>query len=119
LRDHLEIFETAEMTVEVRLLGDVPHALTEGHEVIVDGFAIEEDLAGGHFDETGDHLHGGGFAGAVRTEVAGHLPRLSEKADVVDRGNTGVALRDVTEFEQCIPFRSCFMQTRTGRTHPM
>ena len=35
--------------------------------------AREQDLARGHGDEPGDHLHSGGLAGTVRSQIAGHF----------------------------------------------
>ena len=89
LGDHGEVFGAGEMGVEVRLFGDVAHAALVGDEVVLDGLAVEENFAGGHFDEAGDHLHGGGFAGAVGAEVAGDFAGAGGEGHVVDGGNTG------------------------------
>ena len=97
--DHGEVFEAAEVGVEVRLLGHVAHALLVGDEVVLDGLALEEDLAERHFHEAGDHLHGGGFAGAVGAQVAGDLAGAGGEADAVDGGDAGETLGDVAKFE--------------------
>ena len=47
LRDHGEVFDGGEMVVEIGLFGDVAHATLVGDEVVVDGLAVEEDVAGG------------------------------------------------------------------------
>ena len=65
-RDHAEEFEAGEMGIEMRLFGDVAHAAPVSEGVLLNRDGIEEDFAGGGFDESGDHFHGGGFAGAVR-----------------------------------------------------
>jgi hypothetical protein len=40
---------------------------------VLNPFAVEKNLARSHFHQAGDHLHGGGLAGAVGTQVAGDL----------------------------------------------
>ena len=40
-------------------------------------------------DQPGDHLHGGGFAGAVRPQVAGDFAGARGEADVVHGGDAG------------------------------
>ena len=92
LAHHDEVFQAAQMRVEVRLFGHVAHALLVGDQVALDGLAVEEDLAGGHLDQAGDHLHGGGFARAVRAQVAGHLAGARREADVVHGGDAGESL---------------------------
>ena len=62
------------MPVEMRLFRHVAHALLPGDQIALNGNAVEQDFAGGHLHQPGDHLHGGGFAGAVRPQVAGDLP---------------------------------------------
>src|SRR5258706_13078377 len=87
------------MSVEVRLFGDVAHALLVGDRVKLNRAAVEEDLTAGHFDETGDHLHGGGFAGAVGSQISGDCSRMRGVADVVDSSDAGKSFRDAAEFE--------------------
>ena len=41
LRHHDEVFEAAEVRVEIRLLGHVSHALLEGDRVLAGWFAVE------------------------------------------------------------------------------
>ena len=84
-----------EVGIEIRLFGYVADALLVGNEVFVDGLAVEEDLTGSHFDETGDHLHGGGFAGAVGTEITGDFAGVGGEADVIDGGDAGEVFGDV------------------------
>ena len=94
------------MVVEVRLFGNVAHAALVADQVVLDGLAFKEDVAEGHFDQAGDHLHGGGLAGAVGAEVAGDLAGAGSEADVVNRGNAGEVLGDAAQFEhRKAPFR--------------
>ena len=98
LSDHGEVFGPGEMGVEVWLLGDIAHAALVGDQIVLYGLAIEEDFAEGHFDEAGDHLHGGGFAGAVGAEVAGDFAGTGGKSDVVHGSDAGEVLGDTAEF---------------------
>src|SRR4051794_12087425 len=68
--NHGEVFRPGEMVVKIRLFRDVAHAPFVAHEVVGDAFAVEQDLARGHFNQAGNHLHGGGFARAVGAEIA-------------------------------------------------
>ncbi len=86
LAHHDQVFEAAQMRVQMRLFGHVAHALLPGDQVAPDGFAVEQNLAAARLDEAGDHLHGGGFAGAVRPEVAGHLAGQAEKLTLSTAG---------------------------------
>src|ERR1035438_4507034 len=83
LRDHLQVFRAGKMIVEVWLLGNVPHATLIGNQVVLDWFALEEDVPLGDLDEAGDHLHGGGFSRAVWSEVAGDFTGTGREAHVV------------------------------------
>jgi hypothetical protein len=85
--------------IEVWLLGDVAHALAVGHQVVANGLAVEEDLAGARLDETGDDLHRGRLAGAVGTEIASDLTCARNKADVFYDCEAGIAFRDVANLE--------------------
>src|ERR1035441_777333 len=87
------------MGVEMRLFGHVTHAPLVGDEVAADGLAIEEDFARTDPDESGDHLHGGGFAGTVGAQVAGDLSGGGRKADVIDGEYAGETLGDVAQFQ--------------------
>ena len=97
--DHGEIFDTGEVVVEIGLFRDVAHAAFVGDEVVVDGFAIEENPAGGHLDEAGDHFHGRGLAGAIGSEVAGDFSGTCGEGDVIDGGNSGEVFGDALQFE--------------------
>ena len=99
LAHHDQVFEAAEMRVKMRLFGHVAHALLVGDQVALDGFAVEKDLARGRLDQAGDHFHGGGFAGAVRPQVAGDFARAGGEADVVHGGDAGKSLGDVAQFK--------------------
>ena len=99
LGDHAEVFNAAQVGVEMRLFGDVAHALLVGDEVLLDGLAFEEDFSGAWVHESGDHLHGGGFAGAVGAEVAGDFAGPGGEAGAGNGGDSGEAFVDVAEFE--------------------
>jgi hypothetical protein len=100
LGHHGQVFQAAEMGVEMRLLRHVAHAPLVGDEVVANGLAAEKDLARADLDQPGDHLHGGGFAGAVGTEVAGDFARGGGKADVVYGEDAREALGHVAQFER-------------------
>src|SRR5579864_7574117 len=102
----------------MRLLWYVAHALLIGNQVVLNPFPIEEDLARGHLYERGNHFHGGGFAGAVRAQVAGDLAGAGRKADVIDCNDAGESFRNVAKFEHnsslcCfVPYVANYYQSR-------
>ena len=71
--DQLEVLEAGEMGVDVGLFGDVAEGGAVGLEVVADALAVEEHLAVVGLEEAGDDFDGGGFAGAVGSEVADDL----------------------------------------------
>ena len=90
LGDHHQIFEPAEVTIRVRLFRYVAHATLVGDEVVLDALAIEEDLAGGHFHQAGNHFHGGGFTRSVWPQIAGDLAGARDEAHIIDgQGSLG------------------------------
>ena len=114
LAHHDQVFEAAQMRVEMRLFGHVAHALLVGDRVALDGLAVEQDLAGGGLDQAGDHLHGGGFAGAVRSQVAGDLAGARREADVVDGGDAEEAFETLRSSSMaatlCSKLLSCIVK---------
>ena len=87
------------MSVEMRLLGDVAHALFVGDQVVLDPPSVEQNLAGGHFHQAGDHLHGGGFARSVRPKIAGDLAGAGDEAHAVDGERAGESFGDAAKFQ--------------------
>jgi hypothetical protein len=79
----------------MRLLGHITHTLLETKQVAADGPAIEENLAVRGLDQPGNHLHGGGFAGAVRPQVSGDLAGARLKAYVIHGRDATESFGDV------------------------
>ena len=90
LAHHHQIFGAGEMRVEMRFFGDVSEALAVMDAVAGDRFAVEKNLAFAGLDQAGDHLERGGFAGAVRAQIACHFTRARDEADVPYRGDAGI-----------------------------
>src|ERR1700739_1475482 len=112
--NHGEVFDTGEMVVEIRFFGDVAHTPLVSDEIVVDGFAFEEDVARGHLDQAGDHFDGCGFAGAVGSEVAGDFAWAGGEAHVIDGGNSGEVLGNAAQFEHDGP-RGLISTLRSGK----
>jgi len=100
--DHAQIFEAAQVRVEMRLFGHVAEALLVADQVVPDGSALEQDFACRRLDERGDHFHSGRFAGAVGPQVAGDLAGARGEADVVYRDDSAEVLRDVAKLEHTV-----------------
>jgi PadR family transcriptional regulator len=87
------------MTIEVGLFGDIPEASLEGDEIPVNGNAIEQDFARGDFEEAGDHVHGGGFAGAVGAEIAGDLAGAGGERNLIDGNDAAETFGDAAKLK--------------------
>jgi hypothetical protein len=95
----LEVFAAAEVGIEVGLLGDVAQAALKGFEIVPDVLAMEEDASAGGFEEAGEHLDSGAFAGAVGAEVAQDLARVDGEADGIDGRGSDEGLGEIEGFE--------------------
>src|SRR5580700_2297949 len=87
------------MRVEMRLFRHVPHALLVGDRVILDGYAIEQDLARAGLDEAGDYFHRGRFAGAIGSEVARDFTGMRRETDVIDGDRAGETFGNIAKFQ--------------------
>ena len=76
----------------MRLFRHVADALLKGGEIVVDAVAVVKDLPLGGFDQAGEHLHGGAFAGAVGAQVAEDLAWLYREAHLPHGGGVIVVL---------------------------
>ncbi len=101
--DELQVLEAGKMRVDLGLLGDVAEMRAVGGEVVVDVAPGEEDLAVGRLYHADDHFDGGGFPGAVGSQVAEDFAGLEFEADVFDGGDAAVGFGDVHEFEHGHP----------------
>ena len=97
--DELQVFASGEVGIDVGFFGDVAEAAFVGDPVILDVAAVEEDFSGGGFDEAGEHVDCGAFAGAVGSEIAENFAGADGKTDFGDRPDPGVDLGQETGFE--------------------
>ena len=95
----LEVLAAAEVGIEVRFLGDVAEAALEALEVAADVLAVEEDASAGGFEQAGEHLDGGAFAGAVGAEIAQDLAGADGEADAIHGGRSDEGLAEIESFE--------------------
>ena len=56
--------------------------------------------AGAGCDETRQHFHGGGFAGAIGAKEAHHFPAIHRKGHIVNSGEGAKALGQALDFDQ-------------------
>jgi hypothetical protein len=57
LANHGDVLESRQMRVEMRFFRHIAEALLPGDEIPPDGFAIEDDFAGGRLDQARDDLN--------------------------------------------------------------
>ena len=84
--------------VERIVLGQVTHALAHLHGVVHHVETTHLRLARTRRDVTGQHFHGGRFAGAVRTEKTHHFARFNRERYAVHGALLAVQLGDVAKF---------------------
>ena len=58
LPHHHQVFESAQMPVQMRLLRHISHTLLPCDQVALNRNAFEQDLARRYLQQPGDHLHG-------------------------------------------------------------
>ena len=80
----VEVLDAREELVEVRVVGDVGHDLLALKRLLLDGHAVDEDLALGEVEDAAAGLDGRGLAGAIVAEEAIDLARLDVQRQVVD-----------------------------------
>ena len=95
----LEVFEAGEMRVHVGFFGDVAEGGAVGFEVVADVLAVEGDVATGGFQEAGDDLDGGGFAGAVGADVAYDFAGTDLETDLFEGKVAAVVFGDAVNLE--------------------
>ncbi|MNC42983.1 hypothetical protein D3C75_918200 [compost metagenome] len=86
---------------QVQLLVDDADPLILGvaRSLEVDRLTAVADAARIGLIDAGQHLHQGGFAGAIFTEQGHHLARIDSQARFVEGAHTGESLDDPGELE--------------------
>ena len=91
VRRHLAVTRRAFRQIAQHALG--------GDRVVHDIVPAHAGATGCRREEPGDHLHGGGFAGAVRAEEAEHAAWFEFETDAIDGGQLAVALGQLPGFD--------------------
>jgi hypothetical protein len=92
-RGKAQVFGDVQFAVQRRGLRQVADARLGRHRLIEQIDAADADFAGARRQIAGQHLHGRGFAGAVRPEQAQHLAMPYLKVKPADCGMFAVAAR--------------------------
>jgi len=87
------------MGVDVGLFRDVAEGRAVALKIEADTFTLEEDLALIGLEEAGDDFDGGGFAGAVGTDVPDDFAGTNAEADFVDGWEATVAFGERFDLE--------------------
>jgi hypothetical protein len=95
----LEVLAPAEVRIEVGFLGDIAEAALKALQVAADILAVEEHASAGGFQQSGEHLDGGAFAGTVGTEIAQDLTGTDGEADTIHSRGTDEGLGKIEGFE--------------------
>ncbi len=82
-----------EVRVEIRLFRDVADLLLVGERILGQRTAVERDRSRARLEQADDDVDRGALAGAVRAEIADDLAALQLEADLVEREQPAVALR--------------------------
>ena len=80
----LQVLPYAQFAIERESLRHITHSLAGGDIFRVDRLAEQPGLAFAGGQQAGEHLHGGGFAAAVRAEEAKNFATGDTKVNVVD-----------------------------------
>ena len=119
------------MRVEIRLLRDVADLPLVRDRILGQRAAVERDRPGARLEQADDDVDGGALAGAVGAEIADDLAALQLKADLVERQQAAVPLRQPSRFEHGVSARwrrnsgrenqnvNRIVATMTSRTTPV
>jgi len=92
--DEAEVLAGGEAAEQGHALGDDPDLALQLGGVLGQVGAQYADLAAGGCEQAGEHLDGGGLAGAVGAEEAEELARVDGEVDVIDGGEIPEAARE-------------------------
>ena len=99
LADEREILRPGQVGVEDGLLGDVANLRLVSQQIVADVLAVVEHGAARRLQQAGDDGDRRGLARAVGSEDAEDAARGDVEADVPDRGNGRVVLRQAARLE--------------------
>ena len=85
LSHHDQVFRAAKVRVQLRLFRHVTDPAFIRHKIVLDLPAVEQNLTGIYVNQPGDHLHGCGFARAIRTQIPGNFSRTRSEASHFQR----------------------------------
>src|SRR5215203_2636579 len=94
-----QVLWRSQVRVDVGFLRDVADLCLVADEVFLDVPSVEQDVAERRWHQPRQHFHRGRLSRAVRAEVAEDLTRLDSEADLADRGDRAVPLRDAPNFQ--------------------
>jgi len=100
--DELEMLASAEVRIEVRLLGYVADAALKGFAgfgIFMDVMTIQRDFAGCGLEQPDDHLDCGAFTGTVWPEIAERFAAMNHETNLVDDWDAGVPFGEAANFE--------------------
>ncbi|CAM5527602.1 hypothetical protein SSTU70S_03289 [Stutzerimonas stutzeri] len=96
LGDEFEEAAHAHVAITGRAFGQIADLALGLQRLRLDVVAEDAGAAGGRREEAGQHLHGGGLAGAVRAEKAQHLARLDAERQGIHRRVLGESFRQTS-----------------------
>src|SRR6266478_2262936 len=71
--DHLQIFLTGEKRIKIGFFRNVAEPLSIRYQIVLNVFALEENLAMSGLQQAGEHSYGGTFSRAIGAQVSEHL----------------------------------------------
>ena len=96
--DKVQIPHDGHIHIERRQLRQIADASLRLNGFLQDILAVDERLTGSGADIAGQHVHGRGFSGAVRTKQTENLAVLCDKIDVADGNLIPVVFGQMFDF---------------------
>ena len=87
LGENAQVVLSGQVIVHARRLGQHARCAADVGILFAEDKAVDRRRAAGRPDQAGQHAHGGGLPGAVRTEAAEHLALAHVKAEAFHRQN--------------------------------
>ena len=101
--DHLEIFPSAQIRIEMSLLRHISQAFSISLQIILNVVTVELNRAARGLKQPGEHLYGCAFAGAVGPKASQDLSRPHREREILHSRQGRVALGKMHGFEHGVP----------------
>src|SRR5262249_24965908 len=97
--DQRQVFEAAQVCVQIRLFRHVAEAAFEPNQILANVAAMEQNLARAGIEPPREHLDRGALTGTVRSHVAEKLTRYQREVQIGHGWDPAIPLCQAPDFK--------------------